>query len=84
MDRLIRSDLEHAEALAELAEYMVSLRPVGLYPMWDEALRRLATHSRKKLLNDLSALTPVVGALGGAEALAELAEAIDDVGQWWP
>ena len=43
---------------------------------------RLA-HARD-LLMDLSALVPVLAALGGAEAVAETFRAIQDVGRWWP
>ena len=31
-----------------------------------------------------AALEPVIAALGGLEALAETAQAIIDVGRWWP
>jgi hypothetical protein len=32
----------------------------------------------------LAALSPVIEALGGREAIEETAQAILDVGRWWP
>jgi hypothetical protein len=47
----------------------------------------LANRTRQDLLSDIRALTPVLIALAGPNAAAELAEvaqAILDVGRWWP
>ena len=52
--------------------------------LWVETLKRLCARSREDLLQDLGALSPVIARLGGANAVIEVAHAIDDVGRWWP
>jgi hypothetical protein len=42
------------------------------------------TTSHVNAFSDLTALAPVILALGGDEALMETARAIQDVGRWWP
>ena len=42
----------------------------------------LAPPKPQDLLSDLTALIPVILALGGQEALLETARAIQDVGRW--
>ena len=51
---------------------------------WKESLRILAYRDRKKLLGDISELSSVLIALGGSEALAQIARAIQEVGRQWP
>ena len=64
-------------------------RPAALaiparFPLWCEALHGLASRTRRDLMADLQALTPVVDKLGGSEAVGETVRAIQDVGRWWP
>jgi len=72
------------EALAGLAPHLAALFRSGLYLLWQEMLPLLARRTRRDLLADLRALSPVVAALGGAEAVEETFLAIQDVGRWWP
>ncbi|HEY77350.1 MAG TPA: hypothetical protein G4O00_14430, partial [Thermoflexia bacterium] len=55
-----------------------------LYPLWCETLHVLAARTRRDLLADLRALSPLIAALGGKEAIEETFHAIRDVGHWWP
>lgn len=71
-------------ALGKLAPYMAELSHIKLYPLWCETLHLLAYHTREDLLVDLQALIPAIVALGGPDALEETAQAIEDVGSWWP
>ena len=73
-----------SEALAALAPRLAELPPATLSPLWSKTIRLLATRTRRNLLRDLIALVPLLTALGGAEAVAETACAIQDVGRWWP
>ena len=76
-----------AEALAGLAPRWAEWagrERAAAYALWPETLRRLAARPRPHLLSDLSALSPVLSALGGAEAVGEAFRAIQDVGRWWP
>jgi hypothetical protein len=74
---------ERREALAALAEEMAKLPRDVLYPLWTEAMHRLADRARESFLNDLQALAPIILALGGADATAEIIKTIQDVGRWW-
>ena len=66
-----------------LAPYIAEVNPTNLYSLWCSTLHTLARRSRKDLLADISALTPVIVSLGGGEALEEISYAIQDIGQWW-
>ena len=70
--------------LAALAPQLAKLTSTTLSPLWSRTLRLLATRTRRDLLRDLITLLPLLTALGGAEAVAEIARAIRDVGRWWP
>ena len=72
------------KALSDISLDLAGLPPSVLYPLWQETLHVLAQRTRSDLLSDLCALTPVILALGGPEALEETARAIVDVGRWWP
>jgi hypothetical protein len=54
------------------------------FSFWKESLHVLARRERKNLLTDISELSSVITALGGSEALAQTARAIQDVGRQWP
>lgn len=66
-----------------LGLYLSQLSSVNIFPLWCETLNTLARRSRKDLLSDLSALTPVIESLGGSQEIEEIAYAIQDVGRWW-
>jgi hypothetical protein len=70
--------------MAELLPHLAQLPCQHLYPPWQETLPILAIRTRKDLLADLRALSPIIAALGGAEAVVETFHAIQDVGRWWP
>lgn len=74
---------ERFEALALLAPCLVALPVERLQGLWDELLHTLANRSRHNLLSDLRALFPLIVALGGKEAVQQVASAIVDVGQWF-
>ena len=82
--RAIEGESWRAEALAGLASHLARLPRQCLYPLWQETLPILTARTRKNLLADLRALSPVIAALGGAEAVEETFHAIQDVGRWWP
>ena len=63
---------------------MAALPKPAVAPLWRDTLHALATRTRRDLLSDLKALIAVISKLGGAEAVAETARAIQDVGGWWP
>ena len=54
-----------------------------LYPLWSEILRDLTPLGREDALVYVQDLYPLVNTLGGAEAVAEVVQAIRDVARWW-
>jgi hypothetical protein len=72
------------DALASLAPHIASVSREFSMSIWNETLQNAATCNRKLLLSDLTALLPVLVALGGPAAVQETARAILDVGDWWP
>jgi len=40
--------------------------------------------ARKDRLSDLCSALPIIAVVGGAQAVAETFQAIQDVGRWWP
>jgi len=80
--RGIGNGKHRARALIGLAPHLAALDCARLYPIWRETLPVLAARTRKDLLSDLHALSPVIAALGGPEAIVETFHAIQDVGRW--
>lgn len=77
-NRQLRSDV-----LQRLAARLTNLPSTELYLIWQETLFDLAARTRQDLLADLGSLTPVIVALGGAEAGLATFRAIQDVSRWW-
>lgn len=73
-----------AQLVCSAAERWRDPSIANLYPLWRESLPVLASRPRSHLLTDLRALQPVILPLGGEAAAAETAQAILDVGRWWP
>jgi hypothetical protein len=73
-----------AEEVGVIARALAALPPAVLRPLWRDWLRERAPGERPWLCHDLAAMTPVVAALGGPEAVMGLARAVRDVGRWWP
>src|SRR5262249_7302394 len=71
-------------ALVALIPYLRTSAVSFMYPLWSQMLPKLASRTRHDLLSDLRALQPVILRLGGEQALADIFQAIQDVGEWWP
>ncbi|MBN4005992.1 NB-ARC domain-containing protein [Nostoc sp. LPT] len=79
----IQFEYSRAEALSALAKSLSQMLTAELFPLWQDTLYELSLRTRRDLLQDIKALFPVIFALGGKEATAELARAIVDVARWW-
>ena len=78
---------ERAELYKNILPAWKELSFVGLGDgrvLWPETLHALARHRRAKLLDDLTALLPLIEHLGGGEAVQETFLAMRDVARWWP
>lgn len=76
--------LERTEIMTDLIHQIAGLSPAPMYALWREALHTLAVYTRPKLVQDLQAMTSVITALGGTEAVEETLCGIQDVARWWP
>ncbi|MBD2441059.1 NB-ARC domain-containing protein [Nostoc sp. FACHB-110] len=81
--RAIQSESSRASALSALADKLPQMPPAELFPLWQETLHYLSLRTRPKLISDIKTLFPVIFALGGEAATAEVARAIVDVARWW-
>ncbi|OUL24650.1 hypothetical protein BV372_28800, partial [Nostoc sp. T09] len=81
--RSIQSESSRASALRALAEKLPQMPSARLFPLWQDTIHQLSFRTRPNLLSDIKALFPVIFALGGEVATAEVARAIVDVGRWW-
>ncbi|MDZ8032784.1 hypothetical protein [Nostoc sp. DedSLP04] len=81
--RAIQGDDFRANALSALADSLSQMPSTELFPLWQDTLHELSLRTRRDLLQDIKALFPVIFALGGETATAEIARAIVDVARWW-
>ncbi|WGV27274.1 NB-ARC domain-containing protein [Halotia branconii] len=81
--RAIQDESHRADALGALASGLSKMPNTKLFPVWQDTLDELSLRTRPNLLADIKALFPVIFALGGEVATAEVAHAIIDVGRWW-
>ena len=79
----IQDERYRAYALSALADSLSQMPTAELFPLWQDTLHELSLRTRRNLLQDIKVLFPVIFALGGETATAELARAIVDVGRWW-
>lgn len=82
--RGIKSRDDRRKLFTALASPLADLPDDLLHPIWCETLHLLATRHRSDLLSDLTALAPVIHALGGDDAIDEIVLAIRDTGRWYP
>ena len=81
----ITTGSRRTEVLAALAEPMADLPPLRARALLQEVLPVLARHPRHQFLTDLRALlTQRLGTVNGAQVASMTAEAVIDVGNWWP
>ncbi|MDZ8034287.1 hypothetical protein, partial [Nostoc sp. DedSLP04] len=81
--RAIQDEYFRAEALSALADSLSQMPAAELFSLWQDTLDELSLRTRPNLLQDIEALFPVIFALSGKAATAEIARAIVDVGRWW-
>ena len=82
--RMIKKRTGRYWVLRSIGRRLEHLPAYTLHPLWSETLHIAATRTRRDLLADLDALSPVIAKLGGEDATVETFRAIQDVGRWWP
>ncbi|MBD0262782.1 MAG: hypothetical protein ICV78_08655, partial [Tolypothrix sp. Co-bin9] len=81
--REIQSESYRTKALSSLADKLSQIQKTLLFNHWRRTLHILSVHTRPNLLSDINALTPVIPALGGQQAVKDTADAIQDLSRWW-
>ncbi len=79
----IEEECDRRKALSALVTYGERLPPTTLYAFWTSSLHHLAKRSRRHLLSDVTALSPIIIQVGGLRALSEVVTAINDACRWW-
>ncbi len=74
---------ERGHSLKELAPRLARSDKNSLYKMFCSVLASLSTKTRFHAVPELYMFSPVIAALGGAEAVGESWRAIRDVYRWW-
>ena len=77
----IQPEYDRATALAALNPSFISAS--NRFDLWKDTLHFLSSYTRPDLLSDLTALTPLLVALGTEAIATETAQAIQDVAKWW-
>ena len=54
------------------------------YDFWCELIHSLASLKRRKLLVEIGQNSHIIKELGSSETFREIADAVDDVGRWFP
>jgi hypothetical protein len=82
--RAIQKERDRTQVLTALMPLLEHLPAVVPYPLWCETLHILASRARSNLLLDIQVLSSVLALLGGKEVLDAIAQAIIEVGKWFP
>lgn len=79
------NDWERQRDLKDFLPQLMTLAPPSLYGIWSTTLREFfLTHSRKEMMITLAVMIPIIGALGGRNALERTTKALREVTAWWP
>jgi hypothetical protein len=84
LTQAIQKAPHRAKVLSALAPCLREIPDDELYYLWSERLLAMAHRCRQDLLVDIRELSSVILKLGGFEAIAETAHAIQHVGRQWP
>jgi hypothetical protein len=69
--------------LTKIAPHLAQLSIDEAYGRWHDDLRR-SSEVRWGTLREVAVLAPLIASMGGAEQLADIAAAIEEVQRWWP
>jgi hypothetical protein len=84
--RTIQNKHARSRVLLALVLSLLLIQRASLRHLWPQTLRILAARTRTDFLTDLQALAPVLFILAdqGGPTLVAVAQAVSDVGRWWP
>jgi hypothetical protein len=80
----IKCETYRRDVLAKLATRLITTEFDQMYQIWLATIQTSTSRTRKDLLSDISAMTPVIATLGGADAIRETHKAVIDIDRWWP
>ncbi len=78
----IEDESYRVQALTALALHLVNAP--NRFNLWKDLLHFLSYRTRPDLLSDITALIPVIFALGDKAAATEMTQVIQNVAKWWP
>ena len=67
-----------------LPSELTSTQLAGLHWLWSDTLGEAARLERPDLLGYVGRRVPLIGRLGGINAVEQCDQAIRQVGEWWP
>jgi hypothetical protein len=70
-------------AWEHIGRSLLSMEPRNAYRLLKIPATGLTNLPRKNVLVEISRMAPVIFAIGGQDAVVEIAEAIQDTGRWW-
>jgi hypothetical protein len=79
----IQNRSSHVQALNALAPYLAQLSILELANLWQQALRVSCISTRQDLLQDITALAPVISVLGNSTGSKRVVSSIQRVCRWW-
>ena len=82
--RSIGSESERARLFHSLAPNVHKMFGSESYDFWCEVIHSLASLKRRELLNKIANHNNIIKELGSSETFREIADAIIDVGRWFP
>jgi hypothetical protein len=72
------------EVMTKILPYLDKHTAAAAYEPWRGLLYLLANRERRDLLSAVSRILPIPLSFGADDSALKMAEAIQDVGQWWP
>ncbi len=82
--RKIRDESYRAEGLSSLVPNVHKMFGSFPYDFWCELIHSLASLKRRELLVEIGQNSHIIKELGSSETFREIADAVDDVGRWFP
>ncbi len=82
--RSIGDESSRARVLSSLTANVHKMFGFFPYDFWCELIHSLASLKRRELLDKIGEHSDIIKELGSSETFREIANAVDDVGRWFP
>ncbi len=82
--RNIKNESDRAQVLSSITLNVDKMFDSFPYDFWCELIHSLASLTRRELLVKIGQNSHIIKELGSSETFREIADAVDDVGRWFP